>query len=259
MKKILVFADIHMTADGVRVWGRDPLSRMRAALQQALSRHGDADAIILLGDLAHSGKAAEYARLAEALQRVSIPVIPMLGNSDRRKAFRGQFPSAPATEQGHVQHILDLPRHRVITLDTLDGPPYRKADHSGRLCHDRMAWLMRALADRGDRHAVVFAHHPPMKIGMPGHDAIRLNDGADMLELLADSSGAHLICGHVHRAASGISRGVPYALIGSATAEFALTLNGEDIDATDSSGRYGVVLLQKHGVAVHQEQVKIIP
>lgn len=259
MKKLLVFADIHMTVDGTRIGGRDPLSMMRAALAHALARHGDADAIILLGDLVNSGLADEYTRLAEALARVEIPIIPMTGNTDNRDRLLAQFPSTQTTKAGHIQTVLDLPRHRIITLDTLDAPPYRPTRHAGALCPDRMAWLLRALETRGDRHPVVFAHHPPMKLGLPAHDAIRLTDGAALLELLNEAPGVQLICGHLHRSLSGISRGVPYTIIGSATEEFDLRMSGEEIIPTDGVGSYGVVLLQKNGVVIHHQNVPLTP
>lgn len=259
MKKVLVFADIHMTVEGTRIGGRDPLSMMRAALAHALARHGDADAIILLGDLVNSGKADEYTRLAEALSRVEIPIIPMAGNTDNREHLLAQFPDTQVTKAGYLQSVMDLPRHRLITLDTLDAPPYRSTRHAGALCPDRIAWLLRVLETRGDRHAVVFAHHPPMKVGMPAHDAIRLTDGTDLLELLSEVPGAHLICGHVHRSLAGISRGVPYAIIGSATEEFDLRLSGEEIVSTDGMGSYGVVLLQKNGISIHNQTVPLTP
>lgn len=259
MKKVLVFADIHMTVEGTRIGGRDPLSMMRAALAHAMSRHGDAEAIILLGDLTNTGHPAEYARLTEALSRVEIPVIPMTGNTDNREALLAAFPNAPVTKAGHIQGIIDLPRHRLITLDSLDAPPYRKTRHAGALCPDRMAWLLRAMESRGDRHPVVFVHHPPMKLGMPAHDAIRLTDGADLMEYLGEVPGVYLICGHVHRALAGVSRAVPYSVIGSPTEEFALRLTGEEIIPSDNPGCYGVVLLQKNGVVVHNETVPLAP
>lgn len=259
MRKILVFADIHMTVEGTRVGCRDPLSMLRAALAHALSRHGDADAIILLGDVTETGKAAEYRRLTEALARVEIPILPLPGNRDRRKPMIAAFPDAPVTPTGHIQGVLDFPRHRLITLDTLDGPPYRTSQHAGHLCPDRLAWLLRALDTRGERHPVVFAHHPPMKTGMPALDAIRMTDGTDLMDLLSEVSGAHLVCGHIHRSMSGHSRGVGYSIIGSTTVEFALSLSGPDLITTDSPGGYGVVLLQKNGVAVHYETVPMLP
>lgn len=259
MKKLLVFSDIHMTTEGTRFCGRDPLSMLRAALEHALSRHGDAEAILLLGDLTEHGTRAEYARLTEALARISIPILPIPGNHDRRDPLLNAFPTLSADSYGYVQQVLDLPRHRLIMLDTLDGPPYRASAHGGRLCPDRMAWLLAALEGREDRHPVIFTHHPAPKLGLSALDPIRLGEGTDLLELLSEVPGAHLISGHVHRGSSGISRGVAHATIGSTAVEFALSLSGEEIRTTTGPGQYGVVLLPKHGVTVHHQTVPMVP
>lgn len=251
MEKVIVLADLHLTADQGRVdW-------IKSVLAEVLARHGDARAIVMLGDLTDDGRADAYAALRDLVARVSIPLLPMCGNHDKRKGLLRAFPGAQTTHDGHLQGVFDLRRHRLITLDSLDAPPYRKTRHGGRLCPDRVAWLIRALDGRDGRHPIVFCHHPPMKLGIPGSDAIRLDDGPDLLELLADYPGAQLICGHVHRAASGISRGVPWATVASATLPAALCLDDEEIRPGSQPPGYGVLLLQKHGVALHHADLPV--
>lgn len=256
MDKILILSDLHIRSAGKTIAGLDPLGRMQATLEGALANHGDAAALVLLGDLTHSGKTEEYRRLHEVLGRVTLPVIPMLGNHDNREKFREVFGPEPAGPGGTVQSLMDLDRHRIVTLDTLDGPPFRRTRHGGALSEAQMAWLRGALEAAGDRHPLVFMHHPPMKTGLPGMDAIRLENGREVLALLAAHPGAHLVCGHVHRTISGISRGVPYTLVKSTCHQAPLDLVSEDSTlSTDAPGGYGLVLLQKHGLVVHHEDV----
>lgn len=247
MQKVLILSDLHH--DG----STEADDRIRAGLAHAMARHGDAKAMILAGDLAHTGAPAQYRALARLFDRVKLPVIPMTGNHDRRQSLLAAFPGAATNAQGHVQTTLDLHRHRLIMLDTLDGPPYRGHRHSGHLCPDRMAWLMKALETAGERHRIVIAHHPAMKIGMPGLDAIRLDDGATLLDLLSSYPGTMLITGHVHRAASGMSRGVAWHTLGPLCAPNSLCLDTEEITPSTLPPSYGVLLLQKHGAALHQE------
>lgn len=257
MDKVLVFSDLHVRLGGQTIAGLDPLERFRQALEHALARHGDAALIVLLGDLADTGKAREYARLANLLDRVTVPVVPMLGNHDRREAFRKHFPEAPDAD-GFVQAVVDLERHRIITLDTLDGPPYRSDAHHGRLCKERTRFLRAALEDAGERLPLVFAHHPAGKLGMPALDEVRLQDGRDLLDLLAAHSGAHLFSGHVHRNVSGSSRGVPFTLFRSTCHQTPLDLVAEDFGpVSDGPGGYGVLVLRKNGVVAHFEEVGI--
>lgn len=255
MRKLLVMTDLHIVEEGDAIIGLDPLARFGDALEHARARHPDAEALILMGDLTHHGSAAEYARLAAALSGLRIPVIPMLGNHDRREPFLAAFPDAPRTASGHVQAVRDLPRHRIVTLDTLDGPPYRAGHHAGRLCAQRRAWLAEALAGAAGRLPLVFSHHPAYPVGIPGMDAIPLAEGEEVLALLA-RHGAHFFCGHVHRTISGSRLGVPWTMFKSTCHQGPLDL--VTVDSTlsiDEPGAYGVLLLAEDGVIAHSEDV----
>jgi Predicted phosphohydrolases len=254
MEKVLVFSDLHIREEGEAIAGLDPLVRFRTALEHALARHGDAECLVLLGDLTHAGKRSEYRRLKTLLDRVTIPIVPCLGNHDRREAFQAVFPDAPQIDSGHVQAVRDLDRHRLITLDTLDGPPYKADAHGGRLCPARTAMLRHALETAGDRLPLVFSHHPAAKTGLVALDEIRLQDGRALLDLLAAHPGAHLVSGHLHRLVSGSSRGVPYTILTSTCHQNELDFVGEAFGpVTDGPGAYGVIGLRKNGVTVHME------
>ena len=258
MQKLIVFTHTHIKEPGETIIGLDPSERFSQALDQALDRHPDARAIVIMGDLTHHGRPAQYARLAELLADVPVPVIPMIGNHDRRDAFLAAFPDAPQCADGFVQSILDLPHHRIITLDTLDGPPYPAGHHSGRLCPARMDWLAEALRSAGGRMPLVFAHHPPQMVGIPGMDAIPLADGAEVINLLRSHPDTHLFCGHVHRTISGSVQGIPWTMFKSTCHQGPLDLVTVDSSlSTAEPGAYGVLLLPQGGVIAHTEDVGI--
>ncbi|MCF2870180.1 phosphodiesterase [Octadecabacter sp. G9-8] len=253
MQKILLLTDLHLRTRGKTIIGLDPAARLGLALEQALGDHPDAEALILMGDLTHSGKPEEYSALRNILASCTIPVIFMMGNHDARAPFYAEFPDAPKTPQGHVQHIVDLPDHRIITLDTLD----ENADphHSGVLCTDRLAWLQAALNSTNGRMPLVFAHHPPCDIGLPGMDAIGLRNGSDLLALL-ENKGAHLFCGHVHRTISGQANGIPYAIFKSTCHQAPLDLEAPDSTLSIAEpAAYGLLLLGPNTVTVHSEDI----
>ncbi len=259
MQKLLVISDIHICQPGETIIGLDPMARFRLVLDAACTAHPDAKALILLGDLTHRGLPDEYAALATVLRDVPIPIIPMLGNHDRRAAFLAAFPDAPRTGAGHVQGMMDLPRHRVITLDSLDGPPYPAGHHMGRLCPDRRAFLSAALAGARDRTALVFVHHPPFATGIAGMDAINLADGDIFLDQLAAHGAVHLFCGHVHRTMSGSSRGVPWSMFKSPCHQGVLDFESDNSSlSVDEPGAYGLLLLHEGGVIAHSEDVGLI-
>lgn len=257
-KKLIVMTDIHITDEGDKIIGLDPLERFCLARDAALDRHSDADAMILMGDLTHHGRVSQYERLVPALADIPMPVIKMIGNHDRREAFLEVFPKVPVTSDGHVQQVVDLPTHRIITLDTLDGPPYPQWHHAGMLGPQRLAWLKDTLEGVDGRIPLVFAHHPPFDTGIIGMDYIKLKDGEDLLALLAQYPNAHFFCGHVHRTISGSLNGVAWSMLKSTCHHGPLEL--EKIDPTlslDEPGSYGLALLTENGVIFHSEDVGI--
>ena len=171
MTKIIVMTDIHITKEDTDIIGLNPMNRFEEVFRSALRDHPDAAFMILMGDLVHHGERSQYLRLQRVLADSPIPVIPMLGNHDIRESFRDVFVGAPCDESGFVQQFIDLPHHRVITLDTKDGP---FGHHAGRLCNARMAWLQAALEGAQNRIPLVFMHHPPFETGIARMDAINL-------------------------------------------------------------------------------------
>lgn len=255
MKKLLFLTDLHICAPGERIVGLDPIARARAALEAALGAHPDAAALILLGDLTHHGRADEYAALASLLADVPIPVVPMLGNHDRRDAFLAGFPDAPRSAGGFVQHILDIGAHRVITLDSLDGPPYPEGHHAGRLCPQRMQFLSDALAAHSGP-TLVCVHHPPFDTGIRGMDAIKLADGAALLDRLAAHGRCHLICGHIHKTISGNHRRVPWTIFKSPCHQAVFDQQSANAHlSTDEPGAYGLAFCAEDGVILYSEDV----
>jgi 3',5'-cyclic AMP phosphodiesterase CpdA len=118
MDKILVLTDLHLRGAGRFIIGFDPTARVNKTPDAALNDHPDAKALILMGDLTHSGRAEEYDILRYMLQDCPVPVTHMLAitTSARRSAYF--LLAAPDSIIGHVQRIIDLP------------PPHHHAGHS---------------------------------------------------------------------------------------------------------------------------------
>lgn len=253
--KLLVVSDTHLLEDGGEIIGLDPFARLRAVLEHAMRHHADAARLVVLGDLTHHGRPAQYARLRDALADVPVPVSLMLGNHDHRGSFLAQFPQAPVTESGHVQHVAEIGAHVLICLDTLDDdadPP-----HSGRLCAARLDWLRDTLAASAGRPVIVALHHPPFATGFSGMDAIRLVNGEAFFEVLTPHPNVvQLLCGHVHRTISGSVRGLPYAVFKSPCHQMPMMLGQPGTGhSVDEPGAYGIVLLGAEGITVHTEDV----
>ncbi|MEO0762787.1 MAG: metallophosphoesterase [Pseudomonadota bacterium] len=200
--KALIFTDLHIVPEGETIIGLDPAERFAEGLAHALARHPDAQHLILLGDLVHTGRQAEYDRLAPLLADCPIPVSVTMGNHDHRERLAATFPGA-LDRNGFVQRALDLGPLRLLILDTFDYEDRAPLEHDGWLCATRLAWLdaelARAAAD--GKSVVVMCHHPPCPVGFWAMDAIGLANAHDLLDRLhAAPHVRHLICGHIHHA-----------------------------------------------------------
>jgi len=253
MQKLLVFSDLHIQDS--TIIGLDPIARFKDAFAHALENHPDAQGIVLMGDLTHSGTASEYEMLKPMLTDAPMSVTYMIGNHDRRKAFVQVFPQATLDNTGFVQAGFDIGDWHVLTLDTLDGPPYHDRHHSGRLCGDRLSWLVDMLEQAKDRPVAIFTHHPFGDIGFPKLDEIKLKNGMDVLGMLrSHPMPVHILSGHVHRTISGQWEGVSYTALKSTCHQSPLNLNEKHtFKFVNEPGGYGVVLFDGPNLIVHTE------
>ena len=160
-----------------------------AAVEAVLALDPLPDAVLISGDLADGGTAAEYERVRELLTPLPMPVHVLPGNHDRLD-WDGPY----AADVGDL---------RLIACDTTI--PGRDG---GRLDLD---WLEAQLAI-SMAPTIVAMHHPPLLTGIHALDAIGLPEleRAALAALLDRSPQViRVAAGHVHRAAFGTIGGCP--------------------------------------------------
>ncbi len=253
--KFLVFSDLHFQEPGKTIIGLDPRARFEAALAHAMAHHPDAERIVILGDLTHHGHRVQYETLRDALIETDLPITYLLGNHDKRDAFLDVFPEADVTPSGHVQSAQKIGAAHLITLDTLDGPPYPDGHHSGLLCKDRLDWFERAIADAGDAQIIVAMHHPAFLTGFSGMDDIRLKDDDRFWRIIESARGpVQMLCGHVHRTISGHARGIPFTVFKSTCHQMPMMLGIDGSGhSVDEPGAYGIIVVLPDQIIVHTE------
>ena len=243
--KLIQITDLHLVTPGERLFGLDPLARLTTCLSNIERHHSDADAIVISGDLTHDGEIAAYGALAEGLAGLTPPVHVMLGNHDRREAFRAVFGDSHF-EAGFVQKSIDLDGGRLVLLDTL-----KEGAVEGELCAARLDWLKEQLAGAGDSGALVFAHHPPFRLHMPALDRVRLGEAEEFARIANDAGNVrHLFAGHVHRPVSGSWRGIPFSALRSTNQQTALVFEDRFVTSHEPPA-YAVIFADSDGVVVH--------
>ena len=205
---VIQLSDLHIRAPGQAA---HRIVEVNALADRALARvaafRPRPSAVIVTGDVTDCGLPAEYAHAAQmfAHHLAGIPTWMIPGNHDRRENFSGPLGAWCAVTDGFAQFAVeDLP-WRIVMLDSV----VPGAGH-GELCARRLAWLDRTLAAAPGRPTMLALHHPPIVVGIPPMDAIRLRDAGGLAEVLGRYPQVRrIVCGHHHRKVLGMLGGVP--------------------------------------------------
>lgn len=245
----LQITDLHFVPPGTDLFGLSPADRLIPAFELINREHRDASFLLITGDLAHRGDDAAYRALSDALAGCRIPVHLMLGNHDRRHAFRTVF-KQPGGQDGFVQFVVHDGATPVICLDTLIDEDGRS---DGELCHARLAWLLDRMAEVPKGQAWILAlHHPPMELGLPNMDRISLGDGDVLFEVLAAHPPAMILMGHVHRPIHGTWHGIPFHIQRGINHQVAYQpSSGGPLMFQDEPPEFSIVSMQAYGPLVH--------
>ncbi|MDO8882560.1 metallophosphoesterase [Pseudotabrizicola sp.] len=160
------------------------------------------DAVLITGDVADGGSVADYDLVRRILAPLSMPVMVVPGNHDRRgpmrEAFGGMVPyaSPDALSAGTLHFEAHVAGARIIGLDSL--VPGRV---EGVLDTAQLDWLEHRLAT-GTAPVFLMLHHPPFPTGNAHWDASALQKGRERLGQIVQACPApvRLLCGHVHQA-----------------------------------------------------------
>ncbi|MBN9671977.1 phosphodiesterase [Roseibium aggregatum] len=245
--KLLQFTDIHLTAPGQTIGGREPNINFQKALDHALEHHADADALVITGDLSDWGDLEDYKRLKDMISDYPVPVRLCIGNHDKRSVFLSVFPEF-ADDDGFVQEVFDLPEGTGMTLDTW-GPE----SHAGFYCEKRLSSLDEKLSAQ-DKKVWLFMHHNPVPIGIGPMDKIMLQDAEAFGEVIARHSAkiSHIFHGHCHLPLCGSLHGVPFsAPRGTNHAGWPDFGAKRNLSSSDLPEAYAVILADSRSTMVH--------
>jgi 3',5'-cyclic AMP phosphodiesterase CpdA len=195
---IAQISDLHFLPKGTLAFGRvDVAGCLERAIDHLNALQPRPDAVLITGDLTNDGDAAVWAELMAALGRLEAPIRPLPGNHDDRELMRGACAHLGLfAPEGPLRFAADLGPLRLIGLDSLIP-----GDPAGRLGPEQLAWLDARLAEAPQQPALVALHHPPFATGIDHMDAMMLEDGEALAEVIGrHPQVARVLCGHVHRA-----------------------------------------------------------
>ena len=205
---IAQLSDLHLRTPGRLFWDRiDTNARLARVFDFLALMRPRPELLLVTGDLTADDEPPAYAFLRAELERLAIRYLLLPGNHDSRVALRAAFPDQPwrSTEAGHLSYVVELGGARLVMLDSLvEGEAY------GALGRGRRDWLETVLAAEG-APVILAMHHPPLPLGLPYMDRLRLEDGETLARLVARCRARliAILCGHLHRPVVTSFAGVP--------------------------------------------------
>ncbi len=184
----------------------DNNARLAMAVERLNSETVMPDVVVATGDLTDNGSDAEMAALADLLQPLRIPLLPLVGNHDRKDTFAQHF-EMPWASSTNLSWAADVGPLRVLGLDTMVNQPNRQGlalrdvIHGGVFDDERADWLADELANAGSGPVVIAMHHPPFDSGIHWMDKNGLTGQDRFAEVIASSAAniLRILCGHLHR------------------------------------------------------------
>lgn len=200
---LLQLSDSHIGA----TWGEgDPLGQTAATVEHIGRLPDRPDAIVLTGDLADNGDAAEYEALGGLVDRLGLRCYPLPGNHDDRGALRSHF-GLHGEGGDPINYSAELGPLRLVVLDST-----KPGHDGGELDEARLAWLDRELSAVPEQPTMLAMHHPPLLTGARAWDRIGVpdSDRRALGELLERHSQVRLVVGgHLHRTIASRLAGRP--------------------------------------------------
>lgn len=189
-------------------------ARARQVMAYLEALPGDIDAVVVTGDITHNGLPAEHEQAAKVLMSSRFPVYTCMGNHDGYTPYR--WPLNQVHEIGDT--VLLLCDSVILGRD------------DGRLGDATLNWLSSTLDTFTGRTVLVGMHHPPVELGHPLMDGIKLSGEHQLADLLdAHPNVAAVLCGHAHSPAVTTFAGRPLLVAPGVASSLCLPweVNGE--------------------------------
>ncbi len=235
---VIQITDSHLLqdADGA-VLGVPTREALRRVLSNIRQDYPHLDLIIHTGDIAEDAHPDSYRHLDALVRDLSVPVVCIPGNHDDRKAMSDGLVSGTV----HINRSARVGNWLIVALDTL----VPNAEY-GRLSDLELRRLAVDLASHTGMPALVFLHHPPVRIGSEWMDTMGLRDAQRLLDTVDTGAQVRALAwGHNHQIFDGRRGGM--RLLATPATCFQFTPGDRDMELDQLAPGYRVFTLYQDG------------
>ena len=254
--KFIHLSDLHLLPARQKLYGIDTTARLEAAIECICSNFADAEFCMVTGDLAEAGDVASYQTARRILDRLPHPWHGLMGNHDGRTSnAQIVLPDLPWQANGSLQYALETQAGVFIVLDSSVG-----GVDSGKLDTQRLDFLSQqlGLSKASGKDVFLFMHHVPFDIGIGWLDAMKLENSADLWQVLKGFENIrHMFFGHIHRPTHGSWHGIPFSTVRATAHQVLLNLENTASKFVDEDPSFAVVMVAKDQVVIHDHAFPI--
>lgn len=249
--KIIHLSDTHIIQKSRKnLYGIDPSLRLAKALQSIQRNHGDADMIVISGDLVDTPSHEAYKTFFDIIKECQIPIYPIIGNHDDRELFFKFFPDLQ--NDGFAQYAIEDDDFAFLFLDT-----NAKDKPFGTFCSKRLEWLQENLQSVADKNIYIFMHHHPLPSGLYEMDTVaNLKDKEKFWNIVEKYNNVkHIAFGHLHRITQMRKGGISLHSTKSTVFEVAYKPNEQKEYLTnEEKPTYAVLNIDKDVLLIHHHE-----
>ena len=237
--RIIQLSDCHLLGDAAaRVKGWDTHTLLRQTLAHLALNHGDADALLLTGDLSQDESLQSYRHLQEYLKPLGIPAYALAGNHDHpalmQAVFNGEGISCTKAFSAGTWQVL-------LVNSALDG------EVAGYITESEQQWLESQLLDNPHTPTLIATHHPAVNTGSRWLDTLGIKNADALLRIIDQHPQIKaVLSGHIHQELTVERNGVFYLATPSTCFQFKPASDEFALD--DRAPAYRWLELLPHGL-----------
>jgi Icc protein len=193
--RVLQLTDTHVYANPRgELLGINTLDSLHQVLRYFRDTQWAADMLLATGDLVHDASPSGYARMAQMLSSLEVPVLALPGNHDAPGVMHAHLRAPGVT----TEPVHDHGDWRFVMLDSVVP-----GAEGGHLADEQLALLEQSLAE-APRHVLVCLHHQPVDVGSAWIDTMAVDNPAPFFDIIDRHDCVRgILWGHVHQTFEG--------------------------------------------------------